>query len=44
MPSLASPALGTSRAVRCFRHRRTPVEFRNPQADPLATPATLVQS
>ena len=28
MPSLASPALGTSRTVRRIRHRRTPVKNR----------------
>ena len=37
MPSLAHPALGTSRTVTCFRHRRAPVKFRYPPSDPLAT-------
>ena len=41
MPSMALPALGTSSTVRCFRHRRTPVNFRTPQSNSLSTPVLL---
>ena len=44
MPSMAHPALGTSRSVRCFQHRRTPVKntvLRIPRSYPPVTPILL---
>ena len=44
MPSMAHPALGTSRSVRCFRHRRTPVQKTSPSCMPSRDSGSLVQS